>query len=78
MILATVIIYQCDNCPTVISLKSAEDWRTFEALWHNGRRYEFCPQCRFTPAAQKIIALDSTEQSQPMQMMFADGLEKAA
>lgn len=41
-----ITVYQCDNCPNIVSIKTDDDWRTFEQVWWEGIQYQFCPVCR--------------------------------
>lgn len=72
MIVATILVRQCDNCDALVALKSVEDWRKFEAAWHNGNRYDFCPKCRFKMETQSRILNDEMPKKTSLQMTFED------
>lgn len=58
MILASVNVYQCDNCPKTIAVKSDAEFEAFEATWFVGLLHDFCPACRYTVAVQARILED--------------------
>lgn len=58
MILAAVTIYQCDNCTTIVCLQTDEDWTDFELMWHDGLKYQFCPECKDKIEAAERIQED--------------------
>lgn len=72
MIVATILVHQCDNCIALVALKTTKDWRTFEATWHNGKRYDFCPKCRYKIETQSRILQDETRDNKPLQIAFED------
>lgn len=74
MILATIILRQCDNCTALVAIKTVEDWRTFEKTWHTGERYDFCPECRHKIETQSCILEDETRVKKSFQVWFEDDI----
>lgn len=58
MILATVTLYQCDECALIVAVKSDEDFDKFEQTWYAGLRSDFCPKCRYLIKTQARILRD--------------------
>lgn len=52
MILTEITIYQCDNCPAIVTVRDEADRRVFNVTWFDGLIYQFCPDCRTTDAVK--------------------------
>lgn len=57
-LLATVTIFDCDDCLESIGLKNDEDWARFETEWYPGLLCQFCPKCRSKSTNQAAIRAD--------------------
>lgn len=53
--LASITLFQCDNCDTIIKCQTDAEWREFEETWSDGILHQFCPDCQHRPEIKILI-----------------------
>lgn len=48
MILASILVYQCNNCGAIASVNILDDIaeKEFRNSWYDGLLKDFCPKCK--------------------------------
>lgn len=56
-------LHQCDDCGAICSIKTVDDFNSFDQTWFSGNVVDLCEKCRAKPEnRQRIIAdADMTE-----------------
>lgn len=40
-----ITVFECDECATILGVKTEDDWKRFEATWWEGLTFQFCQIC---------------------------------
>lgn len=58
--LASITLFECDKCKTIIKCQTDTEWRIFEETWSDGILHQFCPTCKIRPEIKILIEEEKT------------------